>query len=84
LAELYNFEPRTAFKRLDRSRNYRINHLEIQDFLRDNYINVLSSEAKLLIAAYDDDKDGDLDFKEFEKLILPATNNALKLRTYDR
>jgi Ca2+-binding EF-hand superfamily protein len=69
---------------LDRSRNYRINHTEIQDFLRDNYINVLSSEAKLLIAAYDDDKDGDLDFKEFEKLILPATNNALKLRTYDR
>jgi Ca2+-binding EF-hand superfamily protein len=35
---------------------------------------VLSSDAKLLVAAYDDDKDGDLDFKEFEKLILPATS----------
>ena len=45
---------------------------------------MLSSEAKLLIAAYDDDKDGDLDFKEFEKLVLPATNTGLRLRAYER
>ena len=45
---------------------------------------MLSSEAKLIIAAYDDDKDGDLDFKEFEKLVLPATNTGLRLRAYER
>lgn len=74
LAEHYAFEPRTAYKRLDRSRNYKISQYEIQDFLRDNNIYVLLSDAKMLIDAYDDDKDGDLEFKEFEKLVLPATS----------
>ena len=52
--------------------------------MRDNNVYVLLSDAKLLIDAYDDDKDGDLEFKEFEKLVLPATSSSLKLRALGR
>ena len=52
--------------------------------MRDNGIYVLLSDAKTLIDAYDDDKDGDLEFKEFEKLILTASSYSLKMRAYGR
>lgn len=52
--------------------------------MRENSYFVTKSEANTLIAAYDADKDGCLDFTEFEKLILPATKNSLKMRTYER
>ena len=52
--------------------------------MRDNGIHVLLSEAKLLIDAYDDDKDGDIEYKEFEKLVLSGSNFSLKLRAKDR
>ena len=45
---------------------------------------MLLSDTKLLIDAYDDDKDGDLEYKEFEKLVLSATNASLKYRAKDR
>ena len=45
LAEIYCFEPRTAFKRIDRSRNYSISTFEIADFLRDNGIYITNNEA---------------------------------------
>jgi Ca2+-binding EF-hand superfamily protein len=84
LAEIYCFEPRTAFKRIDRTKNYSISAYEIVDFLRDNGIYATIDDAKTLVAAYDGDKDDRLDYKEFEKMILPATDYSLKMRAYGR
>jgi hypothetical protein len=83
LAEIYCFEPRSAFKRIDRSRNYTISPYEIVDFLRDNNFYSTLSDAKLLLAAYDADKDNKLDFREFEKLVL-TSDYDLKMRAYSR
>ena len=83
MADHYAFEPRSAFKRVDRNKNYSLSNWELQDFLRDNGFYALGEECKLVIAAYDGDKDDKLDFKEFERLIL-TNNNDLKMRAYGR
>ena len=83
LADHYAFEPRSAFKRLDRNRNFSLSANEVQDFLRDNGIFVLSDDCKALVAAYDGDKDEKLDYREFEKLVL-TNDYSLKMRAYGR
>lgn len=80
---MYHFEPRSAFKRIDRDRNYSLNAYEISDFLKDNDIYMSTTDIGYLIAAYDSDKDNRLDFKEFERLVLTG-DHTLKMRTYGR
>jgi hypothetical protein len=53
------------------------------DFLRDNNIYATVNEVAMVIAAYDGDKDKKVDFREFEKLIIP-NDYSLKMRAYDR
>lgn len=52
--------------------------------MRDNGIYITSSDAKLLIAAYDGDKDAKLDSKEFEQLVVPQNYHSLKMRCFGR
>lgn len=84
MAEVYCFEPRAAFKRIDRGKNFLISAWDLVDFLRDNSLFVTTVDARVLIAAYDADKDGGLDFKEFEKLVLSASAHNLKMKVYGR
>jgi len=83
LADHYAFEPRSAFKRIDRNKNYSLSNFELQDFLRDNGFYALADDCKLIVSAYDGDKDDKLDFKEFERLIL-TSNKDLKMKAYGR
>ncbi len=43
-----------------------------------------NQEIKQFIASYDENKDGRLSYKEFEKIVLPATDYSLKSRALDR
>ncbi len=65
LNEAYNFQPNSAFKRIDRLRNYKVNAFDLANFMRDNQHNVYSVDLLDLIRAYDTDNDGFLDNSEF-------------------
>lgn len=49
LARIYDFNPRNAFQRIDRYRNYALDAFEIKDFLREQGKFVSNSEVDLLI-----------------------------------
>ena len=51
--------------------------------MKDNNIYLSNNDCKLLISAYDGDKDNKLDYKEFEKLAL-TSDHGLKMRSYGR
>ena len=44
---------------------------------------MLARDCQYLIAAYDGDKDGKLDYREFERLVMTNDKN-LKMKTYGR
>jgi hypothetical protein len=49
LARIYDFNPKNAFQRIDRYRNYTLDVFEIKDFLRDTGKFATNSEVELLI-----------------------------------
>jgi len=53
-----NFQPKSAFKRVDRLKNFRLNAFDVANFMRDNGFNVYSGDVTDLIKAYDADNDG--------------------------
>lgn len=84
LNEHYRFQPHSSFKRVDRLNNKRVNSYDVATFLRDNGYNYYSVELGDLIRAYDADNDGHLDFNEFTKLFVTATDPVLHRRAFDR
>lgn len=81
LASIWCFQPRNAFSRIDRLRNRALNQYDISDFLRENGVFASNDDIKLLIASYDSNKDGKLDYNEFERMVLPHTDALLKDRS---
>ena len=84
LARVFDFNPRNAFQRLDRSKNYSLSAFEVKDFLRDTGKFVTSSEVGLLFQQFDSDHDGKLSRSEFEDMILPQTDRLAREHTYTR
>ena len=62
-------------------RNRTLNSFDISDFLRENGVIASNNDIKLLISSYDGDKDGKLDYREFERMVLPHTDAFLKDRS---
>lgn len=78
LAEQPDFEPYTAFKRIDRDANSAISTWEVIDFLRDNELVVLERDIQALFKVYDTNRDSRLNYSEFLNLVLPKTSPALR------
>lgn len=78
LAEQPDFEPYTAFKRIDRDANSSISTWEIIDFLRDNELVVLERDIQALFKVYDSNRDSRLNYSEFLNMVLPKTSPALR------
>jgi Ca2+-binding EF-hand superfamily protein len=50
---------------------------ELANFLKSSFVRVSAAEAGLVVREYDADQDGCLDFTEFCRMVLPATNPIL-------
>ena len=75
LANLYDFEPYSAFCRLDRDGNKKIYVMDVYNFLQDNNRKQFSvKDVQLFFFFYDLDNSGSLEYPEFLKFILPAMN----------
>ena len=82
--EHYRFQPNSAFKRIDRLNNNRINAYDLASFLRDHNINLYSIDLGDLVRAYDADEDGHLNFNEIYKLFVTATDFMMRRRADQR
>jgi len=80
LAEKYNFEPYTAFKRLVLAPSSYLTSTDLKDFLADNKVFITSSEAYDLLRSLDLDRDGSLSYSEFLNAVLPKTDSSLRQR----
>jgi Ca2+-binding EF-hand superfamily protein len=78
LAEQRDFEPYTAFKRIDRLSNGYLGIYDLHKFLRENDIYVTERDVKNLIKLYDSNADDRLSYTDFLNLVLPNTSPALR------
>lgn len=78
LAEQRDFEPYTAFKRID---NLGLGYIRVQDlhdFLRDNGISATERDVLYLFKLYDSNGDQRLTYSNFLNAVLPVTSPALR------
>lgn len=78
LNEITYFQPEAALRRITQYTNHRPKAEDIRDFLLDTGYNVELEDAKILIKAYDSDRDGLLHNTEFLFLIISATDSKLR------
>ncbi len=64
LAELSEFEPYAAFRRLDRLRRGFVTATEICEFVLKNGIHHTEEECELFVIRYDQNNDGKLQYSE--------------------
>jgi len=85
LCRIADFAPLSAHERLDRDATGNLSSQEILAFLRDNGIShVLESEARDLIAFFDNNGSGRLSSSEFTQMLLPCEDNYLRSVTQGR
>lgn len=84
LNEHYRFQPNSAFKRVDRLKNKKINAYDLASYLRDNGYNYLSVDLGEVVKAFDADNDGNLDQREFCNMVVTATDSVLQKRAHER
>lgn len=65
LCENRDFEPYSAFKRIDRLSSGFVSPLDIRDFLDVNRIFATESECRAIVRQYDSDEDGRLLYTDF-------------------
>lgn len=78
LASQNLFEPSTAFKRLDQNRLGELKLDEIIDFLEDNRVPYTQADAAYLFKRLDQDHDGRINYQDFQRAILPRTDQQLR------
>ena len=86
LAQNENFEPYSAFQRLDRNELGFLGAKEFLNYLRDNGMasNVTEGDCYYLVKFFDSDLDGKLHYPDFMQLILPCTNSRLRSQATQR
>mmetsp|Transcript_31612 Transcript_31612/g.28759 ORF Transcript_31612/g.28759 Transcript_31612/m.28759 type:complete len:573 (-) Transcript_31612:843-2561(-) len=84
LAEQPDFEPSTAFKRIDRLSFGTLSYSAFSDFLRDNSIVSTSKDLSNLFKIYDSNADGRINYSEFLNIVLPKTSSSLRQLALDR
>jgi len=78
LAEQIDFEPYSAFKRLDRDAKGYLIAQDLVDFMRDNNYACTQHEGYLLLRVYDQNGNGRISYNEFMEAILPHESSALR------
>ena len=79
LSSLLEFEPYSAFLRLDRHNKKCINSHDIWIFLQENQRSqYLQKDCDFILNYFDIDKDGALSYAEFMQLVLPCDNLLLR------
>ena len=78
LAEQKLFEPHTAFKRLDTSRDGYISSSELMDFLVENSVPATTRECLHLFNQLDHNDDGLISYNDFVQTILPQEDGKLR------
>ena len=76
LAMNENFEPYSAFQRLDRQGSGFLTSREFLSYLRDNGLatGVTEADCYYLVKFFDSDLDGQLHYPDFMQIILPCSN----------
>ncbi|KRW99206.1 hypothetical protein PPERSA_07449 [Pseudocohnilembus persalinus] len=78
LAEQRLFEPHTAFRRLDVTRDGYVSQSELVDFLNTNRIVSTNREQLALFAGLDANEDGLISYSDFVSTILPQEDEKLR------
>ena len=80
LATNENFEPYSAFQRLDRNESGFLSSKEFLNYIRDNGLasNVTEADCYYLVKFFDSDLDGRLHYPDFMQIILPCANSRLR------
>jgi Ca2+-binding EF-hand superfamily protein len=75
-----NFEPYSAFMRIDRNSTGFIAPRDLLNFIRDNGVstNVTEADCYYVIKFFDSDVDGKLHYVDFMQVILPIANSKLR------
>lgn len=84
LADRASFIPFQAFKRLDRKRTGEISEGDIIAFCEENGVKCTYHDAEQVITQYDESGSGKLIFTEFNQLVLPTTNETLRMMVSTR
>ena len=77
-----NFEPYSAFQRLDRSECGFIGSRDIINYIRDNGVSdgVTEADCYYLVKYFDSDMDGKLHYCDFMTLLLPCSDSKLRAK----
>ena len=86
LATNENFEPYSAFMRLDRLELGVLTSRSFLNFIRDNGLssNVTEADCYYLVKFFDSDLDGQLHYPDFMQIILPCANSRLRAQATQR
>lgn len=82
-----NFEPYSAFCRLDRDQDGYVQPLDFLNFLRENGSNnkvATEADCYYLVKFFDAEELGKLSYPEFLQIVLPCTNHKLRATTTQR
>ena len=76
LAMNENFEPYSAFQRLDRQNSGYLASRDFLNYLRDNGLaaGVTEADCYYLVKFFDSDLDGQLHYPDFMQIVLPCAN----------
>ena len=80
LATNENFEPYSAFQRIDRRETGFLTSRDFLNFIRENGLasNVTEADCYYLVKFFDSDLDGTLHYPDFMQIILPCANSKLR------
>ena len=84
LAEQRDFEPYTAFKRIDELGVGYIRDADLHMFLKENGVAASENDILYLFSLFDSNGDGRMTYSDFLKAVLPVTNPSLRQRASQR
>ena len=78
------FSPGAVFSFLDRYGVGRLSPHDLQSFLQSHYVSCTLAEASSIIEEYDENGDGRLSFREFERFCLSSESDQLQWKAKSR
>jgi Ca2+-binding EF-hand superfamily protein len=81
-----NFEPYSAFQRLDRNESGFIASRDIINYIRDNGLSdgITEADCYYLVKYFDSDEDGKLHYADFMTMLLPCSDSKLRAQATQR
>jgi Ca2+-binding EF-hand superfamily protein len=80
-----NFEPYSAFCRLDRNEDGFVVPMDLVNFMRENGVmGMTEADFYYVIKFFDSDEDGKLNYPDFLQIVLPCTNPKIRAMTTQR